>query len=417
MWGLTAAESALVEAHKNDRNPPADVREIIAYIQQAKNGKLLRVVKSLEHLEAFLAQSSNICNLDLSRLDFSSEKGKKILGGIEEFADSVVWPTKMAQERAEMLERAKDPGLGVRALHRRGWTGKGVSVAIIDQPLLIEHPEYAGRVRYYREIGFSEYTRETGKTHKQASYHGPAVASLSVGKECGTAPGADLVFVATHNWLPVPAGVTGRDSTYECASIRHVLELNRTLPESEKIRCLSCSFGRNDDYKYEERQALFKQAEEEGIMVFGGYYPSTIGRLICGLERDVAKTDEVSAYCPEREWGKRNHLLIPEHQRAFAAASGGYIYGEKGGYSWTCPYMAGVVACALQAYPDFARQKGWPDKMWAEMWNTGVSLDKKDKTASRVINPPGLVDRMLELKRAKGKTLAAALSARKRQRS
>ena len=33
-----------------------------------------------------------------------------------------------------VLERAKDPGLGVRALHAQGVTGAGVHVAIAERP-------------------------------------------------------------------------------------------------------------------------------------------------------------------------------------------------------------------------------------------------------------------------------------------
>ncbi|HSL95742.1 MAG TPA: hypothetical protein VLA35_07490, partial [Thermoleophilia bacterium] len=47
------------------------------------------------------------------------------------------------------LERAKDPGLGVRDLHAQGVTGAGVSVAIIDGQLRRDHVEYADRLVAY----------------------------------------------------------------------------------------------------------------------------------------------------------------------------------------------------------------------------------------------------------------------------
>lgn len=37
---------------------------------------------------------------------------------------------------AEILAIGKDPGLGIRSLHEHGITGRGVTIAIIDQPLL-----------------------------------------------------------------------------------------------------------------------------------------------------------------------------------------------------------------------------------------------------------------------------------------
>ena len=56
------------------------------------------------------------------------------------------WPSReMLPEGFDperVLEWGKCPGLGVRELHERGVTGKGVHVAIIDQPLLMDHEEY-----------------------------------------------------------------------------------------------------------------------------------------------------------------------------------------------------------------------------------------------------------------------------------
>jgi subtilisin family serine protease len=75
------------------------------------------------------------------------------------------------------LERAKDPGLGVRDLHAQGVTGAGVSVAIIDGQLRRDHVEYADRLVAYEELDdFSGLPFDM---------HGPAMASLLVGRSVG----------------------------------------------------------------------------------------------------------------------------------------------------------------------------------------------------------------------------------------
>ena len=79
-------------------------------------------------------------------------------------------------EAAALLEACKDPGLGVRSLQARGITGRGVNVAILDQPLLTDHPEFADRIAAYYDTGCE------GET---SSMHGPAVASLLAGKTIG----------------------------------------------------------------------------------------------------------------------------------------------------------------------------------------------------------------------------------------
>ncbi|MDF2907329.1 MAG: hypothetical protein K0R34_2650 [Herbinix sp.] len=47
--------------------------------------------------------------------------------------------------QAEIMENGTNPGLGIRELHKEGITGKGINVAIIDQNLLLHHPEFDGK--------------------------------------------------------------------------------------------------------------------------------------------------------------------------------------------------------------------------------------------------------------------------------
>ena len=127
-------------------------------------------------------------------------------------------------EAAALLEECKDPGLGVRSLQARGITGSGVNVAILDQPLLTDHPEFADRIAAYYDTGCEG---ETG------SMHGPAVASLLAGKTIGVAPDANIYYAAWPSWL--------QDSRYAADALDWVLEQNEALPEGEKIRVVSVS--------------------------------------------------------------------------------------------------------------------------------------------------------------------------------
>lgn len=77
------------------------------------------------------------------------------------------------EETAALLEAGRDPGLGVRSLQARSITGQGVNVAIIDQPLLTDHPEISDAIVDYYDAG--GYTDE-------GTMHGPAVASILAGK-------------------------------------------------------------------------------------------------------------------------------------------------------------------------------------------------------------------------------------------
>lgn len=81
------------------------------------------------------------------------------------------------------MERTTGPGLGVTQLHARGITGKGISVAVIDHPMLPAHREFAGRIRYMPPAK-AEWT--------EPSFHGMATASILAGQTTGVAPGSFL---------------------------------------------------------------------------------------------------------------------------------------------------------------------------------------------------------------------------------
>ena len=80
----------------------------------------------------------------------------------------------------EIMENGKNPGLGIRALHGQGITGEGVSVAIIDEAIFLEPPEFSDRIVDYYECY---------DVQSQGGMHGNAVTSILAGRTCGVAPG------------------------------------------------------------------------------------------------------------------------------------------------------------------------------------------------------------------------------------
>lgn len=134
------------------------------------------------------------------------------------FLMQTVWPSKMPRgcDPAKILENAKNPGLGVRELHKQGITGKGVNVAIIDQPLYQDHPEFAGKIKMYRDFDCKS----------ESSMNGPAVASLLVGNSTGTAPGANLYYAAAPSWLT--------DAGYYAMALDWIVEETRAIPKTRR---------------------------------------------------------------------------------------------------------------------------------------------------------------------------------------
>ena len=252
-------------------------------------------------------------------------------------------------EAAALLEACKDPGLGVRSLQARGITGRGVNVAILDQQLLTDHPEFADRIAAYYDTGCE------GET---ASMHGPAVASLLAGKTIGVAPDANIYYAAWPSWL--------MDSRYAADALDWVLEQNEALPEGEKIRVVSVSAAPGSADMFQNTDlwnAAAARAEEAGVLVLtvegAGTKPDRLMPYPAVLDPN-ARDDPAACRVgfPSEDGSSvfaKNALALPCSYRTtaeeYTAGQFGYTHYGQGGLSWGIPYCAGVMALGWQVDP------------------------------------------------------------------
>ena len=252
-------------------------------------------------------------------------------------------------EAAALLEECKDPGLGVRSLQARGITGRSVNVAILDQPLLTDHPEFADRIAAYYDTGCEG---ETG------SMHGPAVASLLAGKTIGVAPDANIYYAAWPSWL--------EDSRYAADALDWVLEQNETLPEGEKIRVVSVSAAPGSADMFQNTDlwnAAAARAEEAGVLVLtvegAGSKPDRLMPYPAVLDPNARNDPAACRVGFPGEGGSsvfaKNALALPCSYRTtaeeYTAGQFGYTHYGQGGLSWGIPYCAGVMALGWQVAP------------------------------------------------------------------
>lgn len=241
-------------------------------------------------------------------------------------------------EPSGWLEKCRDPGLGVRALHAEGITGKGVSVAIFDKPILATHSEIRENI-VYRQIG------EDDRTH----FHGMACASILCGKTCGVAPGAKLYYFA------VPDNGENFDNYTEAMDA--LIALNESLPEKNKVRLVSISDGlRLGDSKWEKWRETTQKAATAGIMVFYSNSVSEQGFALGGCSPNQDRNDPVQHRRNKRYHCSRKSgrcVLVPADYRTTGTNRGedSYIYWSDGGFSWLIPYVAGLAALGLQVNP------------------------------------------------------------------
>ena len=370
--------------------------------------------------ETLVSKCEDFRGKDLSKENFSNIP-IDVLRTIE-FDTETLWPGKenlpQGFDPEKLLEESKNPGLGIQELHEQGVTGQGVVIAIIDQKLDINHPEYKDAV-----FDYSEY----GETEKEAiSMHGPSVASLLVGKDCGVAPAAKLVYRA------VPAG---RSFLFDAEALNDIVEKNKIVPQNEKVRVVSCSIGymvENPEPGLNEWIDALKKAKEAGIFVVdvggdqigipfsGGGSPEkkddtesylswlrqdegdeelnklisegNIDEILKKL-RETKKEDlanisdsdlrkKVETHLNER----KTEIVVPSDYRTMASSwskEGQYMYNGRGGISWSVPYLAGLFALALQINPHLEREE------IAEIINGSAVVNKK---GLRIVNPKGIID-------------------------
>ena len=309
------------------------------------------------------------------------------------FDDRTVWPAPERMppdfDRQQIVERGKNPGLGVRSLHAKGITGRGVGIAIIDHPLLIDHREYAGRLRLYEEINVHPDT--------EAHMHAPAVASIAVGKTVGVAPEADLYYIGcwAMDMGKEPHEEGPLNFTYEAQAVQRILQVNEQLPAERKIRVISMSTGWGPGQKgYQEITAAAQKAKAAGMLVICSSTQQVHGFKFNGLGRDLrADPNDFASYWPIRQethvYASHDQLLVPMDARTTASPTGKdeYVFYGEGGWSWSIPYIAGMYALAAQVEPKIT-----PERFWALAMKTGRTIAGKPFGLGPILAPAQLLE-------------------------
>ncbi|NQU80365.1 MAG: S8/S53 family peptidase [Bacteroidetes bacterium] len=289
-----------------------------------------------------------------------------------------MWNTVNKELSEKVLEFGAFNGNDIEELHNNGITGKGVNVAIIDQNLAGEHPEFQGKIAEYHDMGCNQ-------PGTSGSMHGPAVTSILVGENLGTAPGAKVYYYAAPSW-------TG-DGKYYADALLEIIEKNTELAPSEKIKVVSVSaapggkgspFNKNLDLW----QIAVEEAEKVDILILDCTFEnSIIGPGYFELDKQKKIQHIVSGWPNNRQFHtQEGKVTVPSSYRTVAeeylSGEYGYYYTATGGLSWSIPYAAGVCAMAWQINPNITSLQ-----MKEIIFNTAYTTERND----RVINPKAII--------------------------
>jgi hypothetical protein len=370
--------------------------------------------------------------VDLTLLDFQKEGLPRQISEADDlsyipkdilettdFDTTFKWPEKLPEgfNPEKVMEEGENPGLGIRKLHEEGITGKGITVAIIDQKLSSKHEEFKDSL-----ISNKEYVNgKPGVIKEDISMHGPAVASILVGEKCGIAPDAKLYY-AGHN--------TDINSFFSnTKALKDIFEYNKT--HEDKIKIVSVSKGYQEIPGVNEWLEIKKEAKKSGITVIDSDYFGENNITGGGSKTDKDKFDDyelplfykeserqeltvedvknklssvsedrrkeffdkyksIEDFIENRKKELSSDLIVPSDYRTMASRKGDgeYVYNAKGGWSWAIPYYAGVFALALQVKPDLTNER------FLEIVHNTAGKTKK---GLKVINPKGIIEEVKKI--------------------
>ena len=331
---------------------------------------------------------------DMRNLNLSFANLSKMGNGFRYriFNDKTIFPAEMNKmpttdnyQPNYILEAGKNPGLGVRSIHEQGITGKGVNVAIIDEPfyMITGHPEYKDKI--------VEYVNMTD--NNRTSHHGALVTSLLAGKTIGTAPGVNVYFYS-------PQFILTDDNKFDAlpyaTALDMVVEKNKMLPNDQKIKIVNISVaptplisgdneGRPGWANGEKYLESYNRAIESGLLVLDA---SLENGIIGACEYDFENPEDVTlCNLVDSGWGKKE-ILAPMMYRTIAEALTddgvySYTYQPYGGLSSAIPYAAGIVALGWEVRPDLTA-----DEIMQILLNTAYV----GKDGNKYIYPNAFID-------------------------
>ena len=263
----------------------------------------------------------------------------------------------------------------------KGYTGKGVTIALIDGPVELSDPELAG-------ANITDKSRCTFEAPAEAKYHGSEMAALLVSQKYGVAPDATLYTYANRT-----AKTTGASGTCDSADgdlDSYSALINQAIDDGAQIISISQS---SNDHSDELKWAIAR-AMSEGVIIMAStgntgqdendshlsWWSGVVG---------VAAVNNEGGYASDySSWGRGVTVTAvggPVNVRAFDT---GKVDTSKG-TSVSTAIASGLMALARQKWPDASA-----NQLLQLMVKTALNPDKQwnDKTGYGAISLGDLVN-------------------------
>lgn len=387
----------------------ADLKELVKGMPQilSKDDSISVEIKKPESVERIKESYKDGFGLDLRYTDLTDFDVENIDLSYASFDTKTKWQKNISDyyDVKKSLDYGKNPGLGIQALHKKGITGKGVNVAIIDTVLLADHQEYKDNLMLYEK----KFTSET-----TTGIHGPAVTSIIAGDSVGIAPDVNIFYIATSIADEDEKSESNSANLIQC--IDRVIEINKALPSDNKIKVLSISKGYTK-FENQEIYEAIERAKKEGIFVITCSLNENYNYYLNGLDRRYdANPDEVDSYqlfdyiYANKEFKEKlinsDTIFVPVANRTLAGplSTKDYAHYGYGGDGWTVPWLTGIYALCLQVNPELSGEDflkyifaTGDDIDLTDLYEEGDYYTYPNSFRSVIVNPEKLIDKIEKL--------------------
>ena len=256
--------------------------------------------------------------------------------------------------------------LGVDKEAAAGYTGEGVTIAVIDGPADTTMPELAGADITVKPM--CDYTASP-----DSRSHATAMVSLLAARGYGVARGARITNYATPT----------REDTYgsECRSSNTDDAISAAVADGARVISISRGGGKIGDG---ERQAI-AGAVARGVVVVvatgneSAQDPSDSFASVNGTV-GVGASDAAGRIQPYSNYGRGLAVMAPGDVDYHDLGNGGQV-ASTSGTSAATPIVAGFVAVAMQR---------WPQATGNQIVQTLIATATTGPTGQPLINPHGL---------------------------
>ena len=306
--------------------------------------------------------------------------------GVRGWTTNVIWPApdKMPNgfNPTKILEQAKQP------VYRPNSTGKGINIAVMDNPLDVNNPEYADNIKFFQ----GPLNNQNVAPHK----HSGMVMGHLVGKSTGMAPDANVYYFTKITYQD------RKKRHKEYANVlRSIIEFNNEQKPENKIHILSCSWGGRKKFSPEIAD-LLNQLEQDGVKIILCDSDYVEEATLSGRDFMPCNNPNMTNIQPnvQKEVQELLHMAniskvigIPTNMRTTPLESNGWQYRISGGESSSAPYIAGVYACALEGNQLFMTRPNWQQELNDILKSTATQTEQ----GNYIINPSGICTKVSEI--------------------